>query len=117
MKFLADENFEPQFVERLRREGHEVIFLDEYESGIDDDEILKLAVDNGAVVITNDKDFGELIFRHGFESRGVVFLRLYDLPLFERIEITVKAIRMHEADLPGAFTVITEQAVRIRNSL
>lgn len=72
MKFLADENFEPQFVARLREEGHEVLFLDEYDSGIDDVEILRIAVEQCAVVITNDKDFGELIFRHGFESRGVV---------------------------------------------
>ena len=117
MKFLADENFEPQFIARLREEGHEVLFLDEYDAGIDDVEILRTAIDQDAVVITNDKDFGELIFRHGFESRGVVFLRLYDLPLIERVEIVIAAIRTHEAELKSAFTVISRKSVRIRKSL
>jgi len=117
MKFLADENFEPHFVERLRNEGYEVIFLDEYAAGISDEEILELAVKQDAVVITNDKDFGELDFRHGFESRGVVFLRLYDLPLSDRMRIVIEAIRSHEAVLKTSFTVISEDNIRIRMSL
>ncbi len=116
MKFLADENFEPQFVERLRQEGYEVLFLDEYDAGADDTEILQIAVKENAIVLTNDKDFGELIFRHSFASRGVVFLRLFDLPLAERIEITIKVIRVHESELENAFTVISENSVRIRKS-
>ena len=116
MKFLADENFEPQFVERLRQKGYKVIYLDEYEAGIEDTEILELAVKENAIVITNDKDFGEMIFRHNLSSKGVVFLRLYDLPLAERIEITVKVIREHENELENAFTVTSENSVRIRKS-
>ena len=116
MKFLADENFEPQFVERLRREGYEVIFLEEYEAGIEDAEVLEIAVRENAVVITNDKDFGELVFRHSQNSKGVVLLRLYDLKLAERIEITIKVIREHAAELENAFTVISESSVRIRKS-
>ena len=116
MRFLADENFEPKFVESLRREGYEVLFLDKYDAGIDDTEILQIAVKENAIVLTNDKDFGELIFRHSFASSGVVFLRLYDLPLADRIEITIRAIREHEAELENAFTVISENSVRIRKS-
>lgn len=117
MKFLADENFEPQFVERMRREGHEVIFLEEYEAGIEDVRVLEIAVTENAVVITNDKDFGELVFRHSKNSKGVILLRLYDLKLAERIEITIKAIREHKAKFANAFTVISENSVRIRKSL
>jgi len=83
VKFLADENFEPAFVEILRNEGYEVLFLNEYDAGIDDTEILVIAVRESAIVITNDKDFGELIFRHVFASRGVIFLRLYDLTVLK----------------------------------
>lgn len=116
MKFLADENFEPQFVESLRRAGYEVLFLNEYDAGVDDTEILQIAVKENAIVITNDKDFSELIFRHSFASKGVVFLRLYDLPLAVRIEITLLAIGEHEAELENAFTVISKNSVRIRKS-
>lgn len=117
MKFLADENFEWEFVYRLREAGHDVVFLDEYEAGIEDVEILRTAVELDAIVITNDKDFGELIFRHGFESRGVIFLRLYDLPLSDRIEIVIQAIKIYEAELKESFTVISEDSVRIKKSL
>jgi len=58
-----------------------------------------------------------LIFRHGFESRGVIFLRLYDLPLTDRIEIVMEAIRTHEADLKTSFTVISKNNIRVRKSL
>ena len=107
---------EPQFVERLRTAGHEVLFLNEYEAGISDDEILSRAVREKAVVITNDKDFGELVVRHGFESRGVIFLRLYDLPLSERIEIVLNVISSLGEELEVAFTTISKESVRIRKS-
>ena len=116
MKFLADENFEPQFVERLRSEGYEVIFLEEYEAGIEDGRMLEIAVRENAVVITNDKDFGELVFRHSQNSKGVILLRLYDLRLAERIKITIKAIRERGAELENAFTVISKHSVRIKKS-
>ncbi|MCW5961826.1 MAG: DUF5615 family PIN-like protein [Pyrinomonadaceae bacterium] len=91
-----------------------MIFLEEYEAGIEDAEVLEIAVQENAVIITNDKDFGELVFRHGKNSKGVILLRLYDLKLAERIELTVKAIREHEAEIEDAFTVISESSVRIR---
>ncbi|MBK9154652.1 MAG: DUF5615 family PIN-like protein [Chloracidobacterium sp.] len=116
MKLLADENFEPEFVEKLRAAGHEVIFLDEYDAGISDHEVLRRAVRENAVVITNDKDFGEMVVRHGFESRGVIFLRLYELPLSERIEIVLNVISSRGEELESAFTTISREAVRVRKS-
>ncbi len=114
MKLLADENFEPQFVERLRQAGHQVLYLDDYEAGISDEEVLRIAADNDAVVITNDKDFGELVIRQALNSKGVIFLRLYDLPLIERIEIVLDVIESHAIELDFAFTTITKDSVRIR---
>lgn len=102
---------------RLRKEGHEVLYLDEYEAGIEDVEVLRAAVEHDAIVITNDKDFGELISRHGFESRGVIFLRLYDLSLSERIEIVIHAMRIYGSEFKESFTVISEDKVRIRKCL
>ena len=114
MKFLADENFEPEFVARLREAGHEVLFLDEYEAGISDEEILDTAVRENAVVITNDKDFGELVVRHGLESKGVIFLRLYDLPLQARIELVLDVIASHNTELENSFTTISKGLIRMR---
>ncbi|MEH2408585.1 DUF5615 family PIN-like protein [Nostoc sp.] len=59
MKFLGDENLDWQIVERLRLDGHEVLYVMEIQSGITDDEVLNLANNESAILLTSDKDFGE----------------------------------------------------------
>ena len=114
MKLLADENIEREFIDALRRENFEVLSIREINAGIDDEKVLQTAEEENAVLLTNDKDFGELVFRRKLVSRGVLLLRLSDLPLAEKIEITVKAIRENETKLENAFTVISENSIRIR---
>ncbi|WP_292774218.1 DUF5615 family PIN-like protein [Nostoc sp. NMS9] len=58
MKFLGDENLDWQIVERLRLDGHEVLYVVEMEQGIPDDEVLNLANNESAILLTSDKDFG-----------------------------------------------------------
>jgi hypothetical protein len=65
VKFLADECVDRQIVDRLRREEHEVRYVVEMEPGISDDEVLNLANLEKSILLTADKDFGELIFRQG----------------------------------------------------
>ncbi len=59
MKFLGDENLDFQIVERLRLDSHIVFYVVEMEPGIYDDEVLDLANNEGAMLLTSDKDFGE----------------------------------------------------------
>lgn len=63
MNFLADENVDQQIVDQLRKNGHDVLYVIEMEPGISDDEVLARANRRGALLLTADKDFGELIFR------------------------------------------------------
>ena len=65
MKFLADENIDKPIVERLRGDGHSLFYIVEMQPGISDDEVLRLANQQEAVLLTADKDFGELVFRQG----------------------------------------------------
>lgn len=81
-----------------------------------DDEILQIAENKNAVVLTYDMDFGELIFRYSLKSRDVILLRLSGLSLTDKIDKTILAIREHEIDLENAFTVVSEKLVRIRKS-
>lgn len=85
--------------------------------GIADDEILRLAEAENAVILTYDTDFGELVFRYSLKSRGVILLRLSALNLAEKIDLSILAIREHESELENAFTVVSENSVRIRKSL
>jgi len=69
VKLVADEGIDRQIVRRLREEGHEVLYVAELQAGITDDEILRLAAEDASLLITADKDFGDLVFRqHRSES-------------------------------------------------
>ena len=116
MKILADENIEREFIEALREAGFDVISIREDYIGFADDEILQIAVNEKAIVLTHDTDFGELIFRFSLKSQGVILLRVHKLNLTEKIGKTIKAICEHETELENAFTVISENSVRIRKS-
>jgi predicted nuclease of predicted toxin-antitoxin system len=117
MKILADENIEQEFIEALREADFEVISVRESYIGSADDEILQTAVNEKAIIMTYDTDFGELVFRFGLESNGVILLRLHGLSLTEKTENTIAVLRDHADELENAFTVISENSVRIRKSI
>lgn len=110
MKILADENIARQIVLRLRVEGHDVSFIMEMARSSDDDVVLQLANLSEAVLVTDDKDFGELVYRRQLPTVGVVLLRLAALSNDEKAELAVRVFREHAAELPGAFTVVSPRA-------
>ena len=71
-----DESLDRQIVDRLRREGHTVWYVAEMEPGIPDDIVLDLANREADVLLTADKDFGELVFRQGRVTSGIFLVRL-----------------------------------------
>ena len=76
MRILADENFPGDAVAALRDQGHDVLWVRADAPGITDREVLSLAQAEGRIVITFDKDFGELAFRFGLPaSSGIVLFR------------------------------------------
>ena len=84
MKIVADEGIERHVVVRLRVEGHDVVHIAEIARGITDQEILELANREEALLITYDKDFGDLIFYKQYNTHGVMLVRLplyYSNPL------------------------------------
>jgi predicted nuclease of predicted toxin-antitoxin system len=116
MNLLADESVDGPVVERLRHEGHQVVYVAELAPGITDDEVLRQANDRGALLVTADKDFGELVFRQGRVHTGVVLLRLTGLPLGAMAETVAAVFRDRGAELLGAFSVVSASAVRIRRA-
>jgi predicted nuclease of predicted toxin-antitoxin system len=79
VKFVADENVDRQIVDGLRKSGHSVLSIAEMDPGVDDETVLGASRQEGAVLITADKDFGELVFRQGLLHRGTLLLRLAGL--------------------------------------
>lgn len=80
----------------------------------EDAAILTRAADEDWIVITNDKDFGELVFRSGLGHRGVLLLRLHDDSSSNRVRVLRAVIEQYGERLAGSFTVATEIGVRIR---
>lgn len=115
MNFLADENIKPPIADRLRQDGHVVWCVVEMEPGVSDDVVLDLANREGALLLTADKYFGELVFRLGRVASGVILVKLAGLPNSNKATIISDAIARHSDELPGAFTVITPTTVRIRS--
>lgn len=116
MKFLADENVDKPIVESLREQGHVVYYLLESDLGAADDKVIQEANKQSGLLITADKDFGELVFRQGHITGGVILIRLAGLSSRHKADLVSKVIKKHKAELTGNFTVITPGAVRIRRS-
>jgi predicted nuclease of predicted toxin-antitoxin system len=114
MKFLADENMDVAIVERLRQDGHQVWYVVEMEPGIPDDEVLALANHEGAILITADKDFGELVFRLRYLATGIILIRLAGLSISAKSDILAMTIQEYGSELFSAFTVVAPKSIRIR---
>lgn len=114
MNLLADEGVDKPIVDRLRQDGHEVAYIAEMSPGIDDDTILRQANDNGALLLTLDKDFGELVFRQGLVHAGVILIRLAGLHPSTKADVVATAIAEHDTKLFNTFSVISPGSIRIR---
>jgi len=114
MKFLADENVDSPIVERLRKDGHIILYVIEMEPGISDDEVIQRANQERAVLFTADKDFGELVFRQGRIIYGVVLIRLAGISPQHKADVVAIAVQEHADELTQNFTVITHGTVRVR---
>ena len=114
MRFVADEGVERFVVDRLRTDGHEVLYILEAGPGLVDTEVLALAVRVRAVLITSDKEFGELVFRQRKAMGGVLLLRIMGLSSEDKLELVSSVVREHGKRLSGAFSVLSPRAIRIR---
>jgi predicted nuclease of predicted toxin-antitoxin system len=114
MKFAADEGVDKPIVDALRQAGFDVLYILETNQGADDEFILRLANTEQRVLLTQDKDFGELVFRLRNAHNGVVLIRLNGYTPLEKASIVVNLLLEHKDELLNAFTVIQPNAIRIR---
>jgi len=116
MNFLADENIDSQIVQQLRDEGYTVLYVRELEPGISDDQVLDLANQVSAILITNDKDFGELVFRLRKINSGVILLRLSGLSSLAKSQTLLMVINQYSTEINESFTVVRPDKIKIRQS-
>ena len=111
MKFLVDECTGPSVAYQLRDNGHEVFSVYEDARGAEDDIILQKAFEENWVLITNDKDFGDKVFRNGRLHKGVILLRLENERAASKIKVLSRLLEKYIDRLPNAFVVVTEKQV------
>ena len=114
MNFLVDESVDRQLVDSLRQDNHFVLYVAEMEPGISDESVLNLANQREALLVTADKDFGEMVFRQLRITCGVVLIRLAGLLPETKGEIVASLMRKYSTEIAHSFTVITPNAIRIR---
>ena len=114
MNLVCDENIHRSLVGALRAAGHDVVYIAELSPSVVDSDVLREANDRGAVLLTDDKDFGELVFRLGKLSAGVLLLRLHEASHDERERMVLSTISEHGGELPGHFAVLSTTKLRIR---
>lgn len=116
MTLVADENVDFGIINTLRQKGIVVISILENYSGIKDTEVLKLAYDQKYLLITEDKDFGELTYRLKLKHDGIMLIRLNDMPRKERVKFVTEIIEKYFDKMKGNFSVLTTKGLRIKTA-
>ena len=113
MRFLADESCDFSVVRALRSAGHDVLAVAELASGSDDVMVMDVALREGRVLLTEDKDFGQLVYAHSKQSSGVLLVRYPAQARKALSKAVVSFVAKAEAELPGSFIVMTPGRIRI----
>ena len=112
MRFLVDECTGPAVARWLKARHHEVFSVYESARGLSDDAVIEKASVEDRVLITNDNDFGEKVYKERRPHKGVVLLRLDDERASNKIETLRRLLDEYSEQLPDRFVVVTESRIR-----
>lgn len=116
MRFLLDESADFPLADVLEELGHDVTAIaHDHPHALKDHEVLSIARDERRILITNDRDFGELIFRQRLDHAGVILFRLGDEDLPTKAA-WLRRVLARYADRLDHFLVVTERGVRVRRT-
>lgn len=112
MKLLANAHISRAIFEFLQSVGHDCVHAEVLSSGLADEELLRIAVDQKRIILTTDKDFGDLVFRRRVPAVGVILLRLHAATEAERLRLLQLHWSAVERSVEGHFVVISNRRVR-----
>ncbi len=116
MEFVADESVDFGIIKSLRNNNADVLSILESHHGISDESVLKIANEYNRILITEDKDFGEIVHRMKLNHSGILLIRLNDMPRLYRIKESVITIVTHYENLKGNFAVLSSSGLRIKKN-
>ena len=115
MNLVADECCDALLVTGLRSDGHDLLYVKEIAPGTDDETVLQTAADQKRILLTEDKDFGELVVRLKLPAYGIVLLRMNPADSSAKLA-RLRYLLLHQVHrLPGTFVVLDQKKVRFRS--
>ncbi len=114
VKFLKDECTGKRLAVLLKNAGYDVLFVGDWKPSASDDEVLQKANEEGRILITDDKDFGELVFRLGKPSSGIILIRTSTTNPATRFDLL--GILLKSTDAYGKFIVLKDNVIKIRDT-
>jgi predicted nuclease of predicted toxin-antitoxin system len=112
MRFLADENCDFRVVRALRAAGHDVMAVVDVALGARDEDVIHLAVEEDRIFITEDRDFGQLVYAATKTAPGVILVRFPSTARADLPAVLVEFVWQHGTKLGGRFTVVQPGRVR-----
>jgi predicted nuclease of predicted toxin-antitoxin system len=112
MRFLADECCDFAAVRILRKHGHDVLAVSEFQQRSVDKDLMELALTENRILLTEDKDFGWLVFAGRTDSPGVILIRFPASARASLADSVSKLVNEHSAALAGAFVVLQPGSAR-----
>jgi predicted nuclease of predicted toxin-antitoxin system len=114
--FLADESCDFAVVRALRSDGFDVLAVSEFASRTIDLELIEQAARDNRILITEDKDFGWLVFVSHINSPGVILIRFPGNARETLVQTIRQIVIEHGENLRGAFIVVQPGHIRISPS-
>jgi hypothetical protein len=113
VRILADESTDFLYVRRLREVGHDVTAIAEVSSGLEDRAVAQQAATLGCLLLTEDKDFGQLVHAQGRGAVGVILLRYPAAARHHMAAALTELLERRGQNLVGCFVVLQPGRVRI----
>ena len=114
MRWLVDECVDSALVSLLRQTGHDVLYMADDAPRTSDAAVIQKAAAEGRLLLTDDKDFGDLVFRQGLQVPGLVLLRIDPANYEQRRVRLLSAIERFGQKLLGHYTVVQVGRLRVR---
>jgi predicted nuclease of predicted toxin-antitoxin system len=112
LKFLVDESTGIAVCKKLKQMSFDVVSVIESMRGAGDEEIVRKAIEENRVIITNDKDFGWLATL--YKPPGIILLRLKDERTENKVKIVSHVVNKYKAAILGSVLVASEKRIRVR---
>ncbi|PIU36983.1 hypothetical protein CO005_02095 [Candidatus Roizmanbacteria bacterium CG_4_8_14_3_um_filter_34_9] len=116
MKFLIDESIEYRIVGFLRSLDYNTLSVAESFSSLDDKIILSIAYKESRIIITNDKDFGELIYKLQLPHKGIILIRLFEENYQSKEDKLKLILKKFKSKLQNTFTIVSKNKIRFKKS-